>query len=81
MTVNWNKPARCETAACVEVAYQQPSQCENATCVEIGHCGCDGGTWLIRDSKANPDGPVLAFTADEWAAFIAAAVAGQYDQP
>ena len=95
MTLTWNKPARCETAACIEIAYQAPDRCENATCVEIayqqpdrceagncveaGRCGCDGGTWYVRDSK-HPNGPVLTFNQQEWDAFTGAIKAGQYDK-
>jgi len=92
MTLNWRKSTRCETAACVEIAYQRPARCEHSACVEIayrqaceaGNCVKAGrstnGTWHIRDSKT-PDGPVLTFDSDEWAAFVAAIKNGQYDQP
>jgi hypothetical protein len=33
----------------------------------------------IRDSK-NPQGPVLRFTPGEWDAFLAGALAGEFDQ-
>jgi len=33
---------------------------------------------LVRDSK-NPDGPVLQFTRDQWATFVGATKAGEYD--
>ena len=33
---------------------------------------------VVRDSK-HPHGPGLCFTADEWAAFIAGAKAGEFD--
>jgi uncharacterized protein DUF397 len=33
---------------------------------------------LVRDSK-NPAGPVLAFTPDEWAAFLDEAKSGGFD--
>ena len=33
---------------------------------------------LMRDSK-DPDGPVLAFTEDEWRAFIAGVKDGEFD--
>jgi hypothetical protein len=32
----------------------------------------------VRDSKT-PDGPKLAFTADEWLAFTAGVKAGEFD--
>lgn len=45
-------------------------------CVEVrfahdGHIG-------VRDSK-DPDGPVLAFTPQEWSAFLDGAKAGEFD--
>jgi Domain of unknown function (DUF397) len=36
------------------------------------------GAVAVRDSK-NPDGPKLAFTADEWLAFTAGVKAGEFD--
>lgn len=39
-----------------------------------------GGRWAVRDSK-DPDGPVLVFTASEWAAFTAGVRAGEFDAP
>jgi hypothetical protein len=36
------------------------------------------GSWAVRDSK-DPDGPQLAFAADEWLAFTAGMKAGQFD--
>ena len=34
--------------------------------------------YLMRDSK-DPDGPVLAFTAAEWEAFVAGVKDGEFD--
>jgi len=36
------------------------------------------GVVAVRDSK-DPDGPVLAFTPDDWQAFTAAIKAGEFD--
>jgi uncharacterized protein DUF397 len=36
------------------------------------------GAIAVRDSR-NPDGPKLAFTPDEWAAFTAGVKAGEFD--
>jgi hypothetical protein len=36
------------------------------------------GVVAVRDSK-NPDGPKLAFTADEWLAFTVGVKAGEFD--
>jgi hypothetical protein len=45
-------------------------------CVEVA--GNLPGIVAVRDSK-NPDGPTLAFTTDEWRAFLAGASAGEFD--
>lgn len=45
-------------------------------CVEVAELPGDG--WAVRDSK-NPDGPVLAFTREEWAAFVEGTKAGEFD--
>jgi hypothetical protein len=47
----------------------------NAQCVEVAMLGPDVA---VRDSK-DPGGPFLIFTADEWRAFIAGMVAGQFE--
>ena len=46
-----------------------------ATCVEVADLP---GIVAVRDSK-DPDGPKLAFTADEWAAFTAGVKDGEFD--
>ena len=38
------------------------------------------GAVAVRDSK-DPDGPKLAFSPGEWAAFTAGVKAGQFDLP
>jgi hypothetical protein len=45
-------------------------------CVEVRQVG--GGIW-VRDSK-DPEGPRLAFTRAEWAAFVAGVRDGEFDQ-
>jgi len=47
----------------------------NHACVEVAFVVAEV---LLRDSK-DPDGPVLHFTPQEWAAFIAGAKDGQFD--
>jgi len=37
-----------------------------------------GGGVAVRDSK-DPDGPILRFTAAEWAAFVEGVAAGEFD--
>jgi hypothetical protein len=50
----------------------------NGNCVAVASLA-DGGL-AVRDSKA-PDGPVLIFTASEWAAFTAGVRAGEFAAP
>jgi hypothetical protein len=47
----------------------------NANCVEVR--GQDDAV-DVRDSK-HPDGPVLSFGPDEWAAFVAGIKLGEFD--
>jgi hypothetical protein len=44
-------------------------------CIEVANL--DGGGRAVRDSK-NPTGPVLMFTAAEWAAFATGLRAGEF---
>jgi hypothetical protein len=47
------------------------------SCVEVAHLE----SWtVVRDSK-NPDGPVHAYTPQEWACFLDAVRAGKFDRP
>jgi hypothetical protein len=48
----------------------------NGTCVEVARLA--DGTTAVRDSKA-PDGPILTFRLDEWAAFLDGVKAGEFD--
>ena len=52
------------------------------TCVEIAVLpgSKEGSDYVIalRDSK-NPDGPALIFTPDEWTAFTAGVLDGEFD--
>ncbi|MCT2282359.1 DUF397 domain-containing protein [Micromonospora chalcea] len=47
----------------------------NGQCTEVKDTGVDV---LVRDSK-NPSGSVLAFTRDEWRAFVDGVRAGEFD--
>lgn len=55
--------------------WRRSSFCEQGACAEVAF---DGDAVLVRDSK-DPDGGVLRFTADEWAAFTAGVKAGEFD--
>lgn len=48
----------------------------NGNCVEVANL--PEGNIGVRDSK-DPDGPVLVFTADEWAAFLGGVRSGEFD--
>jgi hypothetical protein len=49
---------------------------DDGNCVEVADL--PGGACAVRDSK-QPTGPVLTFTATEWAAFTAGVRAGDFD--
>lgn len=46
-------------------------------CVEVAF---DGDAVLVRDTKQQGRGPVLAFTRREWAAFLAGARDGEFNR-
>jgi hypothetical protein len=54
--------------------WRKSTRCGNATCVEVAKVE-DG--YLVRDSK-NPDGAVLSFSEQEWAAFVEGVEAGEF---
>jgi Domain of unknown function (DUF397) len=87
----WIKSSFCGSTTCVEVAWQKSSYCGNGTCLEVGWTrsgACADAACVevhtvadmvhVRDSK-NPDQPALAFTHDEWQAFLEGAKAGEFD--
>lgn len=49
---------------------------QGGNCVQVRSDG--NGHVVVRDSK-NPDGERLAFTPDEWSAFITGAKSGEFD--
>lgn len=49
----------------------------NGNCVEIARL--NSGRVGVRDTKDQGTGPVLAFTASEWGAFLAGVKAGEFD--
>ncbi|NUW33620.1 DUF397 domain-containing protein [Nonomuraea sp. SMC257] len=57
-------------------AWQKSSFCSSNTCVEVAPLG-DGGV-ALRDSKIDGS-PVLVFTEEEWAAFVAGVREGEFD--
>lgn len=53
------------------------SNIDEGGCVEVADLA--DGCRLVRDSKRGEDGPVLGFTASEWAAFAKGVRAGEFD--
>jgi hypothetical protein len=74
---DWIRSIYCGGGSCVEVQQRRSSYCSGSNCVETVF---DGTDVLVRDSK-DPDGPVLAFTADEWEAFLEGVKAGEFAVP
>lgn len=62
----WVKPSKCESHACVEVAFRRSTRCETAYCVEVAA----GPDVLVRDSKLGDASPLLSFSAKSWQMFI-----------
>jgi hypothetical protein len=61
-----------------DIRWVVSSSCATGSnCVEVGFLS--GDTVGIRDTK-DRGGSVLIFTANEWAAFLAGARAGEFDR-
>ncbi|GAB1689019.1 DUF397 domain-containing protein [Krasilnikovia sp. M28-CT-15] len=58
----------------IEPQWRKSSRCGNGTCVEVAKVD---DTYLIRDSK-NPGAAALAFTEQEWIAFVDGVTAGEF---
>jgi Domain of unknown function (DUF397) len=56
--------------------FRVSSYCSYGSCVEVGRT--PDGVVLVRDTKDRTQ-PALAFTDDEWAAFVAGVKAGEFD--
>lgn len=52
--------------------------CADKDCVEVAIAD---GVVGLRDSKDGGRGPVLTFTGEEWASFLAGARKGEFDLP
>lgn len=73
----WRKSSYSASGHCVEVSFHKSTFSNpNGNCVEVATP--HQGAVLVRDSK-NQDGPVLAFTPDEWTAFLAGVRAGEFN--
>ncbi len=49
-------------------------------CVEVSYRS-DEGTILVRDTKADGNGPTRTFTRGEWSAFVAGVQDGEFNLP
>jgi hypothetical protein len=49
----------------------------NGNCVEVGNL--DSEIVGVRDAKHHGKGPILAFTQNEWSAFLGSVKAGEFD--
>lgn len=58
--------------------FRTASSCGDKSCVEVAIAD---GVVGLRDSKDEGRGPVLAFTGEEWASFLAGARKGEFDLP
>jgi hypothetical protein len=67
----FRRSSKCEAVNCVEV----DTGCDNVQCVEVD---TDRRGVAIRNS-ASPGGEFVAFTREEWAAFIAGVKLGEFD--
>ena len=57
--------------------FRISSYCNFGGCVEVGR-SADDGVVLVRDTKDRAQ-EALAFTDEEWAAFVAGVKAGEFD--
>jgi hypothetical protein len=58
-----------------EPAWHSGKQCDSGACVEIGTLG---ESVLIR-SSADPDGPAVTLSREEWRVFVAGLKDGDFD--
>lgn len=56
--------------------HKSSSSNQGSNCVEVMET--DDGGFLVRDTKDNGTGPTLAFTRNEWDAFLEGAERGEF---
>ncbi|MEV1286955.1 DUF397 domain-containing protein [Micromonospora sp. NPDC049679] len=59
----------------LSVDWRRSRRCDSNTCVEVASAGA---AVAMRDGK-DPDGVILVFSRDDWAAFVAGLRAGDFD--
>jgi hypothetical protein len=65
------------TDAYAEALWEVSSRCGgNGSCVEVARLR--SGAVAVRDGKLGQAGPVLEFSAQEWAAFVSGVRAGEF---
>ena len=57
------------------LTWTKSSRCSNGACIEVAAAD---GSYYVRDSKTHGTGPVLMFTAAEFASFRAAVAADEF---
>jgi Domain of unknown function (DUF397) len=92
LTSRWRKASRSQVNGnCLEAMFRRSSYCASGECLEAawrksGHSHANGNcaeaalrdsVVLVRDSR-DKDGPVLAFSPADWAAFLAEVKGGAY---
>lgn len=60
--------------------WRKSKRSAQGDCVEVSYQP-DNGTVLVRDTKADGKGPVLAFTRSEWTAFLGGVHDGEFNLP
>jgi hypothetical protein len=73
---DWVSSSYCDGGTCAEISWQRSSFCEGGSCTDVA---LTAGDVLVRDGK-DPDGAVLRFSREEWAAFVAGVKAGEFDR-
>lgn len=62
-----------------DIVWRKSSLSVDGNCVEVAWIA-DSQQWALRQSQS-PAGPVLAFTQEEWAAFVGGVRLGEFDGP
>ena len=74
--MNWVRSTFCDGGSCVEAAHTDTEErCFGGECVEVAF-DADGNT-AVRASHSPAD--VIWFTREEWTAFLAGVVEGQFN--
>ena len=60
--------------------WRKSTRSAQGDCVEVSY-RANEGTVLVRDTKAEGKGPILAFTDSEWSAFVAGVHEGKFNLP